>query len=85
MAFPAPHATQSASPSLAVCLPATHAIHVDDELVEYSPATHVGHVDDELAEYVPAEQSAHSVASDSTDANTDEDDHVPVKPPMVHW
>ena len=81
--FPAPHSMHSASLSLAVYLPAMHAIHVDDELIEYSPATHVVHVDDELAEYVPAEQFAHAIAPARTDANTDDDDHVPVKPLRV--
>ena len=52
------------------------------ELVEYLPATQAVHVDDELAEYVPARQFAHPMAPDSTDtsADDDDDDHVPVKP-----
>ena len=40
-------------------MPATHTVHVDEELAEYSPATHAVHVDEELAEYLPATHTVH--------------------------
>ena len=41
-------------------LPATHAVHVEEELAEeYLPATHAVHVEEELVEYVPATHAVH--------------------------
>ena len=41
-------------------MPATHAVHVEEELAEeYLPATHAVHVEEELVEYVPATHAVH--------------------------
>ena len=40
-------------------MPATHTVHVDEELAEYLPATHAVQVVEELEEYLPATHVAH--------------------------
>ena len=75
--FPATQSTHTVVPNCEACFPAPHSMQsASPSPVVYLPAMHAVHVDEELAEYVPARQVAHVVAG----TNTDDDDHVPVKP-----
>ena len=69
---PTEHAVHDEDPELLEKLPALHAKHDEEPLLEYQPAEHVGHPEAPVPDQVPAEHVEH------------DDEYAPLYVPAGH-